>query len=155
MIVTHRERGRDTGRGRSRLHAPGARRGIRSRVSRIAPWAKGRRQTTGPQGSPLFDFCLLPPPFFPLSFFFFFFFLPFFSLSLFFPSFSLFFSFSQYNLFLATLHWAKWLEGKTHLKRKRNSPLSHRVTKSGLQFNVRKPIQKHYHTATGGSRKKA
>ncbi|CAD7694099.1 unnamed protein product [Nyctereutes procyonoides] len=47
MIVTERERerGRDTGRGRSRLHAPGARCGIRSRVSRIAPWAKGRRQT--------------------------------------------------------------------------------------------------------------
>ena len=47
MIVTERERererGRDTGRGRSRLHAPGARRGIRSRVSRITPWAKGRR----------------------------------------------------------------------------------------------------------------
>ena len=42
MIVTQRdrERGRDTGRGRSRLHGPGARRGIRSRVSRIAPWAK-------------------------------------------------------------------------------------------------------------------
>ena len=63
MIVTHthtererereRERGRDTGRGRSRLHAPGARRGIRSRVSRIAPWAKGRRQTTAPPRDPL------------------------------------------------------------------------------------------------------
>ena len=41
MIVTHREgeRGRDTGRGKSRLHALGARHGIRSRVSRIAPWA--------------------------------------------------------------------------------------------------------------------
>ena len=38
-----RERGRDTGRGRSRPHAPGARCGIRSRVSRIAPRAKGRR----------------------------------------------------------------------------------------------------------------
>ena len=38
-----RERGRDIGRGRSRLHAPGARRGIRSWVSRTAPWAKGRR----------------------------------------------------------------------------------------------------------------
>ena len=37
MIVTQRkrERGRDTGRGRSRLHAPEARRGIRSWVSRI------------------------------------------------------------------------------------------------------------------------
>ena len=45
MIVTHTERERERGRGRSRLHAPGARRGIRSRVSRIAPWAKGRRQT--------------------------------------------------------------------------------------------------------------
>ncbi|KAM8917954.1 zinc finger protein 10 isoform 2-T2 [Lycaon pictus] len=37
---TVRERGRDIGRGRSRLHALGARRGIRSRVSRITPWAK-------------------------------------------------------------------------------------------------------------------
>ncbi|XP_048971754.1 desumoylating isopeptidase 1 isoform X2 [Canis lupus baileyi] len=43
MLVTQRERGRDTGRGRSRLHAPGARRGTRSRVSRIAPWAKGKQ----------------------------------------------------------------------------------------------------------------
>ncbi|XP_072685672.1 interleukin-6 receptor subunit alpha isoform X2 [Canis lupus baileyi] len=50
--VTERERGRDTGRGRSRLHAPGARRGIRSRVSRIAPWAKGRRQTAAPPRDP-------------------------------------------------------------------------------------------------------
>ncbi|CAD7684371.1 unnamed protein product [Nyctereutes procyonoides] len=53
MIVTERERererGRDTGRGRSRLHAPGARCGIRSRVSRIAPWAKGRHQTAAPK----------------------------------------------------------------------------------------------------------
>ena len=50
MVVTERERerGRDIGRGRSRLHAPGARRGIRSRVSRIAPWAKGRGQTAAP-----------------------------------------------------------------------------------------------------------
>ena len=54
MIVTERERerGRDTGRGRSRLHAPGARCGIRSRVSRIAPWAKGRRQTAAPPRDP-------------------------------------------------------------------------------------------------------
>uniref|UniRef100_A0A8I3S7K5 Metal cation symporter ZIP14 n=1 Tax=Canis lupus familiaris TaxID=9615 RepID=A0A8I3S7K5_CANLF len=37
-----RERGRDIGRGRSRLHAPGARRGIQFRISRMAPWAKGR-----------------------------------------------------------------------------------------------------------------
>ena len=56
MIVTERERerGRDTGRGRSRPHAPGARRGIRSRVSRIAPWAKGRRQTAAPPRDPRF-----------------------------------------------------------------------------------------------------
>ena len=60
MIVTEtererereRERGRDTGRGRSRLHAPGARCGIRSGVSRIAPWAKGRRQTAAPPRDP-------------------------------------------------------------------------------------------------------
>ena len=52
MIVTERETGRDTGRGRSRLHALGARRGIRSRVSRIAPWAKGRRQTAAPPRDP-------------------------------------------------------------------------------------------------------
>ena len=54
VIVTERERdwGRDTGRARSRLHAPGARRGIRSRVSRIAPWAKGRCQTTSPPRDP-------------------------------------------------------------------------------------------------------
>ena len=54
MIVTERERerGRDTGRGRSRLHASGARRGIRSRISRIAPWAKGRRQTAAPPRDP-------------------------------------------------------------------------------------------------------
>ena len=65
MIVTQRERererGRDIGRGRSRLHAPGARCGIRSRVSRIAPWVKGRRQTAAPPRDqshfliPLFD----------------------------------------------------------------------------------------------------
>ncbi|XP_048963313.1 PABIR family member 2-like isoform X11 [Canis lupus baileyi] len=54
MNVSHRERqrGRDTGRRRSRLHAPGARRGIRSRVSRITPWAKGRRQTAAPPRDP-------------------------------------------------------------------------------------------------------
>ena len=56
MIVTEREREReaetDTGRGRSRLHAPGARRGIRSQISRIAPWAKGRHQTAAPPRDP-------------------------------------------------------------------------------------------------------
>ena len=38
-------------------------------------------------------------------------------------------------------------------KKESETVLSHRVTKFGLQFNVRKPIQKHYYTATGGSRK--
>ena len=47
-----RERGRDTGGGRSRLHAPGARRGTRSQNSKIAPWAKGRRQTAEPPRDP-------------------------------------------------------------------------------------------------------
>ena len=55
----HTERGKDTGRGRSRLHAPGARRGIRSRVSRIAPWAKGRRQTAAPPGDPTIRFLIM------------------------------------------------------------------------------------------------
>ena len=54
MIVTERERerGGDTGGGRSRVHAPGALRGIRFRDSRIAPWAKGRRQTAAPPRDP-------------------------------------------------------------------------------------------------------
>ena len=47
-----RERGRGIGRGRSRLHALEARCGIRYRVSRIAPWAKGRRQTAAPPRDP-------------------------------------------------------------------------------------------------------
>ena len=60
MRDTHRERERerereaDTGRGRSRLHAPGAQHGIRSWVSRIAPWAKGRRQNSAPPRDPYF-----------------------------------------------------------------------------------------------------
>ena len=51
---THRERERERerGRGRSRLHAPGAWRGIWSRVSRIAPWARGRHQTAEPPRDP-------------------------------------------------------------------------------------------------------
>ena len=53
---SHRERGRDTGRGRSRLHAPGAQSGIRSQVSRITPWAKDRHQTTAPPRDPPFFF---------------------------------------------------------------------------------------------------
>uniref|UniRef100_A0A8C0KZJ3 Dedicator of cytokinesis 7 n=1 Tax=Canis lupus dingo TaxID=286419 RepID=A0A8C0KZJ3_CANLU len=60
MIVTERERGRDIGRGRSRLHALGARRGIRSWVSRIVPWAKDRRQTTAPPRDPAYQFLMVP-----------------------------------------------------------------------------------------------
>ena len=52
MIVIQRERERARDTGRSRLHAPGARCGIRSRVSRITPWAKGRRQTAAPPRDP-------------------------------------------------------------------------------------------------------
>ena len=37
----------------------------------------------------------------------------------------------------------------------RNTPLSHRVTEFGLQFDARKPIQKHNYKATGGSGKKS
>ena len=53
---------RETGRGREReaeTQAEGeagsfqeARRGTRSRVSRTAPWAKGRRQTAAPPRDP-------------------------------------------------------------------------------------------------------
>ena len=66
MIVTHREREREGQRHRQReKQAPctgepdvGARRGIRSWVSRIAPWTKGRRQTVVPPRDPkiVFDF---------------------------------------------------------------------------------------------------
>ena len=49
------------------------------------------------------------------------------------------------------------------MTRKKNSPqkkesetvLCARVTEFGLQFDVRKPIQKHNYKATGGSGKKA
>ena len=49
---TVREREAETQAERSRLHAPGSRRGIRSQVFRIAPWAKGRRQTAAPPRDP-------------------------------------------------------------------------------------------------------
>ena len=51
MTDTERERGRDTGRGISRLHA-GSLTWDPSRDSRIVPWAKGRRQTTEPPRDP-------------------------------------------------------------------------------------------------------
>ena len=50
---SHREREAETqAEGEAGSHAPGARCGIRSRVSRIAPWAKGRRQTAAPPRDP-------------------------------------------------------------------------------------------------------
>ena len=56
MIVTERERKMQRHRQREK-QAPctGARHGIRSRVSRIAPWAKGRRQTAAPPRDPRLD----------------------------------------------------------------------------------------------------
>ena len=52
---SHRERGRDTGRGRSRLRALWVWRGIRSQFSRIATWAKGRCQMAELPWDPLFS----------------------------------------------------------------------------------------------------
>ena len=48
------------------------------------------------------------------------------------------------------------------MTRQKNSPqkkesetvFSFRVTEFGLEYDVRKPFQKHYYKATGGSRKK-
>ena len=54
MIVTHRERERE-GETQAEGEAgsmQGVRHGIRSRVSRIAPWAKGRCQTAAPPRDP-------------------------------------------------------------------------------------------------------
>ena len=52
-MKAHSEReSRDTGRGRRRLHAPGARYGILSWISRITPWDKGRRHTAPPPRDP-------------------------------------------------------------------------------------------------------
>ena len=54
MIVTQRERerGRDTGRGRSRLHA-GCPMWTRSRISRITPWAEGGTKPLSHPGCPI------------------------------------------------------------------------------------------------------
>ena len=65
MIVTDRERERDIGRGRSRLHAPGAGRGTRSRVSRITPRASGGAKQLCHQGCP--TTCILKKTFLALS----------------------------------------------------------------------------------------
>ena len=54
MIVTERERGRDTGRGRSRLHAPGAQHGIRSRSPGSHPGPKADTKALRHPGIPLF-----------------------------------------------------------------------------------------------------
>ena len=52
MIVTKREREAETQAEGEAGSMKGARRGIRSRVSRITPWAKGRRQTAEPPRDP-------------------------------------------------------------------------------------------------------
>ena len=52
MIVTEREREAETQAEGEAGSMQGAQRGIRSRVSRIAPWAKGRRQTAAPPRDP-------------------------------------------------------------------------------------------------------
>ena len=54
MIVTQRERERDaeTQAEGEAGSMQGAWRGIRSQVSRIVPWAKGRRQTAVPPRDP-------------------------------------------------------------------------------------------------------
>ena len=59
MIVTEREREAETqaeGEAGSMHREPDV--GIRSRVSRIAPWAKGRRQTDAPPRDPHFNMLL-------------------------------------------------------------------------------------------------
>ena len=53
MRDTKRERGRDTGRGRSRLHAGSPTRDL-IQVSRITPWAKGGGLTAEPPRDPPF-----------------------------------------------------------------------------------------------------
>ena len=54
LSIHNRQRGRDTGRGRSRLHAGSLRawHGTRSWVSSIMPWAEGRCQTSEPPSDP-------------------------------------------------------------------------------------------------------
>ena len=59
MIVTEREREREaeTQTEGEAGSMQGARRGIRSWISRIAPWAKGRRQTAAPPRDPYVGIC--------------------------------------------------------------------------------------------------
>ena len=52
MIDTEIEREAETQEEGEAGSMPGARRGTRSRVSRIAPWAKGRHQTAEPPRDP-------------------------------------------------------------------------------------------------------
>ena len=53
-----RDREAETGRGRSRLHAPGAGRGIPSWVSRIRPWAEdGARPLSHPGCPIIYELC--------------------------------------------------------------------------------------------------
>ena len=55
MIVTEREREAETQAEGEAGSMPGAQRGIRSRVSRITPWVKGRRQTAAPPRDPFYQ----------------------------------------------------------------------------------------------------
>ena len=55
MRDTEGERGRDTGRGRSRLHA-GSLMWDSNLDPRVTPWAKGSRSTLGPPGVPTSTF---------------------------------------------------------------------------------------------------
>ena len=58
MIVTEREREREAetqAEGEADSMHRGARHGTRSWVSRIVPWAKGRRQTAAPPRDPKFN----------------------------------------------------------------------------------------------------
>ena len=63
MRERYRERGRNTGRGRSRLHAGSQMWDLISpRTPKITPWAKGRRQILEPPRDPqisLFDVIIL------------------------------------------------------------------------------------------------
>lgn len=61
----------------------------------------------------------------------------------------------EFGLVTSTTHFEPhYKEELTTKDRISNNTLCHRVTEFGLQFDVRKPIQKHNYKATGGSAKK-
>ena len=74
---------------------------------------------------------------------------------LFYSFFLLFFSFFLiFPVQLVFGHYVLTRRKNSPLKKESETVLSPRVTKFGLKFNVRKPIQKHNYKATSGSRKK-